>query len=444
MGHCRGAVVGDALAACSNMRATGDPRILCQRCRRPGRRARPLGHLRYREALGRQIGEIPEGLYPGDYLKPVGAALAAEYGEPMPTRRKAPGWRSSAAGRSRRCSTSSRPISPPRASTTTLRLRARGAGIGRGRRALELLRREGAGLRGTLPPPKGKQSEDWEPTELLLFRSTEFGDDQDRPIKKSDGSWTYFAADTAYHMQKLAGRRRADQRLGRRPYRHGEAHPGGGRGARRPAGARRQARPDGAAAAERRAGEDVEALGQASSPSPKWSRRSARTSSASPCSPARTTPRWISISPRWSRRRRTIRSSTSNMPMPGSARCAGGRRRPAWTLPPSRRPVAARRGGAGAGPARRAIPAHVEAAAAAHEPHRIAFYLGDLAAAFHALWNRGNDDPTRSGRLCGTALPLLRIIAELTRARLELAGAIGQIIRNGLGIMGVAAAEEMQ
>jgi arginyl-tRNA synthetase len=81
-------------------------------------------------------------------------------------------------------------------------------------------------------------------------------------------------------------------------------------------------------------------------------------------------------------------------------------------------------------------PRIVEAAALAHEPHRIAFYLNDLAAAFHALWNKGNDDPSRRF--------LLAQSPELTRARLELASAIGQIIRNGLGIMGVAAAEEMQ
>jgi arginyl-tRNA synthetase len=82
------------------------------------------------------------------------------------------------------------------------------------------------------------------------------------------------------------------------------------------------------------------------------------------------------------------------------------------------------------------FPRIVEAAAQAHEPHRIAFYLGDLAAAFHQQWNKGNDDPSKRF--------LLTQNAELTRARLELASAIGQIIRNGLGIMGVAAAEEMQ
>jgi arginyl-tRNA synthetase len=82
------------------------------------------------------------------------------------------------------------------------------------------------------------------------------------------------------------------------------------------------------------------------------------------------------------------------------------------------------------------FPRVVEAAAQAHEPHRIAFYLGDLAAAFHALWNRGNDDPSRRF--------LIEDNKELTVARLELAAAIGQILRNGLAIMGVTAAEEMQ
>jgi arginyl-tRNA synthetase len=82
------------------------------------------------------------------------------------------------------------------------------------------------------------------------------------------------------------------------------------------------------------------------------------------------------------------------------------------------------------------FPRIVEAAAQAHEPHRIAFYLGDLAAAFHALWNRGNDDPSRRF--------LIEDNLKLTSARLELAAATGQILRNGLNIMGVAAAEEMQ
>jgi arginyl-tRNA synthetase len=82
------------------------------------------------------------------------------------------------------------------------------------------------------------------------------------------------------------------------------------------------------------------------------------------------------------------------------------------------------------------FPRVVEAAAIAHEPHRIAFYLNDLAGAFHAQWNKGNDDPSKRF--------LLAQNPALTRARLELASAIGQVIRNGLGIMGVAAAEEMQ
>src|SRR5688572_9668956 len=81
------------------------------------------------------------------------------------------------------------------------------------------------------------------------------------------------------------------------------------------------------------------------------------------------------------------------------------------------------------------FPRMVESAASAHEPHRIAFYLGDLAAAFHALWNRGNDDPEKRF--------LLAQNPDLTRARLELANGIGQIVRNGLALMGVKAVEEM-
>ena len=111
----------------------------------------------------------------------------------------------------------------------------------------------------------------------------QFGDDQDRPIRKSDGSWTYFGADTAYHMQKARGLGRADQHLGRRPYRHGQADPGRGPGAGRPAvrSTSRSSRWSGCCAPASRS--RCRSARETSSPSPKWSRRSARTSSASPC-----------------------------------------------------------------------------------------------------------------------------------------------------------------
>ncbi|HEX8448073.1 MAG TPA: arginine--tRNA ligase, partial [Allosphingosinicella sp.] len=205
MGHCRGAVVGDALA--SLLEAAGYAVVREYYVNDAGAQVDVLArsaHLRYQEALGRQIGEIPEGLYPGDYLKPVGEALAAEFGERYADEPEQ-AWLKIFRRRS------------VDAMLELIRDDLAKLGVhhdlfaseeavqesGAVDRAFELLGEKGLVYRGTLPPPKGKTVDDWEPVELTLFRSTEFGDDQDRPIRKSDGSWTYFAADTAYHMQKL-------------------------------------------------------------------------------------------------------------------------------------------------------------------------------------------------------------------------------------------------
>src|SRR5438067_1325494 len=148
-------------------------------------------HLRYQEALGRQVGEIPEGLYPGDYLKPVGAALAAEFGD-----RYADAPESAWLETFRRRTVA--------AMLDLIKTDLAGLGVyhdlfaserevqesGAVDRALALLDAKGLVYTGTLPPPKGKTVDDWEPTELLLFRSTAFGDDQGRPIRNSAGSWT--------------------------------------------------------------------------------------------------------------------------------------------------------------------------------------------------------------------------------------------------------------
>ena len=205
MGHCRGAVVGDALA--SLLEHAGYTVTREYYVNDAGAQVDVLArstHLRYLEALGRDIGEIPEGLYPGDYLKDVGASLAGDYG-----------------GRYAEAPESEwlEPFKKEAVARMVLLIKTDLALLGVHHdlfaserevqesgavdRAFALLGEKGLVYRGTLPPPKGKTVEDWEPVELLLFRSTAFGDDQDRPIKKSDGSWTYFAADTAYHMQKL-------------------------------------------------------------------------------------------------------------------------------------------------------------------------------------------------------------------------------------------------
>ncbi|MCA1748966.1 MAG: arginine--tRNA ligase, partial [Sphingomonadales bacterium] len=160
-------------------------------------------HLRYREALGEDIGDIPEGFYPGDYLEPVGEALADEFGEQYVG---APEEQWLAPFRERAVAMMMDRI---RADLALLGIHhdvfaseAAVQAAGKHEAAERQLRAAGFVYDGLLEPPKGKAAEDWEPVELPLFRSTRFGDDQDRPIRKSDGSWTYFGTDLAYHYQK--------------------------------------------------------------------------------------------------------------------------------------------------------------------------------------------------------------------------------------------------
>jgi arginyl-tRNA synthetase len=437
MGHCRGAVVGDALA--SLLQFAGYAVVREYYVNDAGAQVDVLArsaYLRYLEALGRQIGEIPEGLYPGDYLKPVGAALAAEFGERYADAAEGE-WLESF-----RRWTVAAMLDLIKADLATLGVHhdlfaseREVQESGAVDRALALLDEKGLVYRGTLPPPKGKAVDDWEPTELLLFRSTAFGDDQDRPIRKSDGSWTYFAADTAYHMQKLeasdelinvwgadhtgtvkrtqaavealAGRPALDVKIVQmvRLLRNGEL-----------------------VKMSKRSGsfvtlaEVVEEVGKDVVRFTMLTRKNdaqmdfdfARVVEASKDNPV--------FYVQYAHAR--IRSLYRRAAAAGVDLAAA----PDLSLLDEEELALVRLAAQ--------FPRTVEAAALAHEPHRIAFYLNDVAASLHALWNRGNDDPSRRF--------LIEDKPELTRARLELAGAIGQIIRNGLGIMGVAAAEEMQ
>ncbi|HET9146173.1 MAG TPA: arginine--tRNA ligase, partial [Sphingomicrobium sp.] len=205
MGHCRGAVVGDSLARileAAGFRVTKEYYVNDAGAQ-VDTLARSL-HLRYREALGEDIGEIPEGFYPGDYLKPVGIVMAAEHGDGLveaPEEQWLPIFRDAAI----------------KAMLDLIRHDLALLGIhqdlfsseaelqqsGAVDKAMNVLRDKGLVYEGTLERPKSLDPHDeWEPVELTLFRSTQFGDDQDRPMKKSDGSWTYFGADAAYHWQK--------------------------------------------------------------------------------------------------------------------------------------------------------------------------------------------------------------------------------------------------
>jgi arginyl-tRNA synthetase len=307
-------------------------------------------------------------------------------------------------------------------------------------RAFDLLGDKGLVYKGTLPPPKGKtpntaDGSDWEPTELLLFRSTAFGDDQDRPIRKSDGSWTYFAADTAYHMKKLEA---SDELINV----WGADHTGTVK--------RTQAA---VAALAGRPALDVKIVQMVrllrDGELVKMSKRSGSFVTLAEVveEVGRDVVRFTMLT----------RKNDAQMDFDFAKVVEASKDNPVFYVQYAHARIcslhrrAKEEGIDLSAPADLGLlddeelalvklaaqyPRLLEGAALAHEPHRIAFYLGELAATLHAQWNKGNDDPSRRF--------LLAQNPELTRARLELASAIGQIIRNGLNIMGVAAAEEMQ
>ena len=209
VGHARGAVFGDALASLlefSGRQATREYYI-----NDAGAQVDVLArsaYLRYREALGEDIGSIPDGLYPGDYLKAVGRALAEEFGSSLRERPEAE-W--VPVVRKRTIAAMMAMIRDDLAAlniahevfASERELTGADGGPDRVREAIDSLRAKGLIYEGRLPRPKGASSDDWEDREQTLFRSTQFGDDVDRPLIKSDGGYTYFASDIAYHKTKI-------------------------------------------------------------------------------------------------------------------------------------------------------------------------------------------------------------------------------------------------
>jgi len=207
VGHCRGAVFGDALAnllAFSGHDVTREYYV-----NDAGAQVDALARsafLRYREALGEDIGAIPEGLYPGDYLKPVGAALAAQYGRTLKDKSEA-AWLPIV--RDRAIEMMMAGIRDDLKSLNVVQevfFSERSlieTGNNQVAETVDYLRSKGDVYEGHLPPPKGGPVEDYEDREQTLFRATAYGDDVDRPLLKSDGSYTYFAADIAYHNDKV-------------------------------------------------------------------------------------------------------------------------------------------------------------------------------------------------------------------------------------------------
>lgn len=437
MGHCRGAVVGDALAAL--LEYAGYTVTREYYVNDAGAQVQTLARsaqLRYREALGETI-EIPEGFYPGDYLIPIGTALAAEFGS-----------RYVGAPESEwldlfREKTVAAMMEMIRADLALLGIEhevfASEAAVqkaGKVDAALDRLRADGLVYEGTLEPPKGELPDDWEPTEMTLFRATAFGDDSDRPVRKSDGGLTYFGTDLAYHAQKADG---ADMLIDI----WGADHAGTVKRIK----AAVQALTGGKIPFDVKLVQMVRLL-RGGEPV-KMSKRSG--SFVTLADVVREVGKDVV------RFTMLTRKADAQMDFDFAKVVEASKDNPVFYVQYAHaRGRSLHRRAAEAGidvtPAAdlslldaeelalvklaAQYPRIVEAAAIAHEPHRIAFYLYDLAALFHALWNRGNDDPSRRF--------LLADRPEITRARLALSDAIGQIIRNGLGVMGVAAAEEMQ
>jgi len=439
MGHCRGAVVGDALARlleAAGFRVTKEYYV-----NDAGSQVDTLArsaHLRYREALGEDIGEIPEGLYPGDYLKPVGSLLAQEFGDRFVGKPEAE-WLQAFKQK-----TVAAMLDLIRHDLGLLGIHhdifaseAELQASGKVEEALAVLRGKGLVYEGVLERPKSLDDHDeWEPVELTLFKSTQFGDDQDRPMKKSDGSWTYFGADAAYHFQKAQG---ADHLVNI----WGADH----------AGTVKRVQAAVRALTDSRVDLDVKIvqmvkLLRAGEPI-KMSKRSGNFVTLADVvrEVGKDVVRFMMLTKRADTPlefdfAKVVEASKDNpvfYVQYAHARVSSLQRKAAEAGVPLDAPadlglldgeeLALVKAAA-------QYPRVVESAALAHEPHRIAFYLFDLAAGFHALWNRGNDDPSRRF--------LLESDPQVSRARLELARGIGQIIRNGLEIMGVEAVEEMR
>jgi arginyl-tRNA synthetase len=444
--HARGAVMGDALAGLltkAGYEVTREYYI-----NDAGAQVDTLARsafLRYREALGEAIGEIPSGYYPGDYLKPVGEALAARDGGK---------WLAAAESawlpEVRRFAVA--------AMMASIREDLAALGIhmdvfsserdlveaGAVDRALKTLDEGGLLYRGVLEPPKGKQPEDWEPREQLLFRSTAFGDDVDRPVRKGDGSFAYFANDIAYHLDKLS--RGFSLLIDVVGVDH--------------SGWVKRINAAVAAISGRRDALDVKlcalvTLLQGGEPV-KMSKRAgnfvtlrdvieevgcdvvrfimltrrndqpldfdfAKVTEQSKDNPV------FYVQYAHARAASVLRLAAEQFPAGELAAESLADSRLSRLDAPEELGLIKRLAG---------WPRLVESSAETHEPHRIAFYLQDLAAEFHMLWNKGKEEPS-----------LRFLIAEepeLTKARLALVQGIKHVIASGLKVFGVEPVEEMR
>ncbi len=439
MGHCRGAVVGDALA--SLLEHAGHQVTREYYVNDAGGQVDTLArsaHLRYREALGEEIGDIPEGMYPGDYLVPVGKAAADEFGDRFVSAPEAewlPLFRAFAVERMMAVIKSDLAMLGIEHDIFSSEAALQAAK--KPEAAEAWLREHDLVYDGVLEKPKGKTIEDWEAVELPLFRSTKFGDDQDRPIRKSDGKWTYFGADLAYHMQKAES---ADALIDI----WGADHAG----------------------TVKRIKAAVAALSEGEGkPIPfdvKLVQMVQLLRGGEPVKMSKRSGNFVTIADMVEEVGKDVvrftmltRKPEAQMDFDFAKVIEASKDNPVFYVQYAHarvRSILRKAGAENLEPSDANLdllgedeltlikqaaqfPREVEAAARAREPHRIAFYLYDLAAAFHAFWNLGNDDAAK--RIIVAQSP------ELSGARLFLAAQIGQVIRNGLGILGVEAVEEL-
>lgn len=440
--HARGAVVGDALA---NLLAKAGYAVTKEYyINDAGAQVDKLGQstfLRYKEALGDQIGDIPEGLYPGDYLKEVGAAIAKRDGArwvDKPQSDWLPAMRDFAIDMlMTEIKADLETLGVKMDVYTSERSLVDAGGVDR---VFQELSRQGLIYTGRLEPPKGQKPDDWEDREQVLFRATSFGDEVDRPLKKSDGSWTYFANDIANHFDK---------------FRRGFADMIDVWGADH-SGYVKRMKAAVSAITEQRGELDVKLCQLVRvMKNGEMVRMSKRAGTF-------VTLRDLldEVGPDVVRFTMLTRKNDAPFDFDVAKATEQSRDNPVWyvqygharTRSVLRQAAAAgvaidgldsapldRLGDAGELALIRLIaqwPRQVEAAASAHEPHRIAFYLYELAAAFHAHWTRGREEPGLRFVVEGDA--------ELTRARLALVQGIGFVIGSGLQVFGVTPVEEMR
>ena len=449
VGHGRGAVFGDALA--NLLEFAGHDVTREYYINDAGAQVDVLArsaYLRYQEALGEEIGEIPEGLYPGDYLKSIGGALAEKYGRHLLGRPETE-WLDDVRGVAIEGM-----MAMVRADLACLNIEhevffserslTRGGDGDLVAEAIAELRRRGLVYEGRLLPPKGQPVEDWEDREQTLFKSTAFGDDVDRPLMKSDGSYTYFASDIAYHKTKI------DRGYAFLIDVWGADH----------GGYVKRMRAAVEALSEGRVGLDVKLcqlvrLMRNGEPV-KMSKRSGDfvTLREVVDEVGVDAVRFMMLFRKNDAAlefdlSKVIEQSKDNpvfYVQYAHARAKSVLRQGVTTISGidiSSDALAAAELGLLEDPGEIALikllaqyPRIVEAAALSHEPHRIAFYLHDLAASLHSHWTRGKDRPQ------------LRFLNEertdLTVARLALVTAVATVLASGLGILGVSAPEEMR